>query len=77
VIVVKYEAYFKEFCKDRGYIGKYEYNSKLKRYDVIISKGSENGGAFLSELEYKELTEEQLQGILEMLHEGFQQEFNR
>ena len=44
---VKYEAYFKEF--DYEYIGKYEYNSTLKQYDIIISKGADNGGAFLDE----------------------------
>lgn len=68
---VKYEAYIKEFCKDYDYIGKYEYNSILKQYDIIISKGADNGGAFLDEAEYKELTQEQLQGTLEMLHKGF------
>lgn len=74
---MKYEAYFRKFCERNGYAGKYEYNSTLEQYEIIISKGNDNGGVFLTEQEYQELTEKQLQGILEMLHKGFKAKFNK
>ncbi|MDU6263749.1 MAG: hypothetical protein E6600_04535 [Anaerocolumna aminovalerica] len=74
---MKYESYFREFCKKHGYAGKYKYNAETKHYDIIISKGTDNAGAFLDEAEYEALTIDELQGTLEMLHEGFKVKFNR
>ncbi len=74
---MKYEAYFKEFCKKHGYLGKYKYNAETKEYDIIISKGSDNAGAFLAEEEYKDMSENKLNEILIYLHSGFKEQFNK
>ena len=74
---MKYEAYFRRFCKIHGYIGEYKHNSETDEYDVIISKGGDNAGAFLEKSEYEDLTQGKLRGILKVLHKGFQEEFNK
>ncbi len=74
---MKYEAYFKEFCKKHGYAGKYRYNAETKHYDIIISKGTDNAGAFLTEEEYQEMDDNKLTGILIFLHRGFKEQFNK
>jgi hypothetical protein len=74
---VKYESYFREFCKKHGYAGKYKYNAETKHYDIIISKGTDNAGAFLDEEEYQTLTMEEFQGTLELLYKGFKTKFNK
>lgn len=74
---MKYKSYFREFCKKHGYAGEYSYNAITKEYDVIISKDADNAGAFLTEEEYKNLTLEELQGALELLHKGFKAKFNK
>ncbi|MBU5331699.1 hypothetical protein KQI61_05780 [Anaerocolumna aminovalerica] len=57
---MKHEKCFTEFCKSHGYMGKYSFNSELNQYDIVIYKGNYNGGAFLSEQEYKVLTQAKL-----------------
>jgi len=74
---LKYESYFKEFCKKHGYTGEYKYNAGTKEYDIILTKEEEHAGAFLTEEEYKSLTIEEFQGTLEILHKGFRVKFNK
>jgi len=74
---LKYESFFREFCNKHGYTGEYKYNAETNEYDVVISKGSDNAGAFLVEEEYQALTMEESQGTLEILHKGFQAKFNK
>lgn len=65
----------KEFCDKLGYTGDIKFNQKSGKYRIVISKDGHNGGAFLSKEEYKELDEEKLIEILELLHTGFKQNF--
>lgn len=74
---MKYEAYFKEFCKVHDYTGEYKHNDKTREYDIILTKEEEHAGAFLTEEEYKTLTMEEFKGALEMLHKGFKAKFNK
>ena len=74
---MKYEEIFKEFCRIHGYIGKYQCDAETKEYEIIISKGTDNAGAFLTEEEYQEMDDNKLTGILIFLHRGFKEQFNK
>lgn len=77
MINIKHEIIFKKYCQIHGYAGNYTYNEILKQYDIVISKGDNNAGAFLSEKEYQEMSEKQFNDILKMLHTGFKAKFNK
>lgn len=77
MIDLGFEDCFNEFCKNNGYTGRYRWNHINNQFEIIISKGDDNAGAFLTEQEYEELTEKKLQDILDMLHKGFQTKFNK
>ncbi|MDF2543468.1 MAG: hypothetical protein K0S47_3186 [Herbinix sp.] len=78
---LKHEIIFNEFCKLHGYDGNYTYNPSQNEYEIVITKSDDktnnNAGASLAMEEYQELTEEQFESILTMLHTGFQAKFNK
>lgn len=62
------------FCNKHGYTYQCGYNKKGE-YEIIISQGEDNAGAFLSKEEIQGLTVEGLQSLLEVLHCGFKERF--
>nr|WP_308742087.1 hypothetical protein [uncultured Anaerocolumna sp.] len=65
------------FCKKHGYTGHLGYNSSTLEYEIILSKGDNNAGAFLSEEELQSMNNQQFHDLLELLHKGFQAKFNQ
>jgi len=72
---MKFHDYFKHFCETNGYIGKIDYNMESKEYSIVISKGNNNGGAFLTKQEISSLSNEGIMNLLELLDNGFKVQF--
>lgn len=72
---MKFGTIFKEFCDINGYTGQYLYNESVDEYQVVITKGDNHAGAYLSPQEYGEVSEEGIQKLLELLDKGFKQKF--
>ncbi len=72
---MKYELIFNEFCDSQGYTGNYFYNELSDEFHLVISRGDNNAGAFLKQIEYDEMNEEDLKNLLELLDKGFKQKF--
>lgn len=62
------------FCEQYGYTYHCGFNKK-KEYEIIISKGEHNAGAFLTQEELDNLTERKLRDLLKLLHQGFKERF--
>jgi hypothetical protein len=62
------------FCMENGYTGKMTH---AEPYEIVISKGKDNAGAFLTEEEFQELDEEKLTEILIFLDREFREKFNK
>ncbi|MGB8454498.1 MAG: hypothetical protein WCD89_19485 [Anaerocolumna sp.] len=75
--MLKFTDYLNEFCNKYGYIGKMDFDNKTKEYNIIISKGDDNAGIFLSKEELKACSNKQLEDLLDMLHIGFKAKFNK
>jgi hypothetical protein len=74
---VKFNTLFQDFCNKHKYIGKIDFDKNTKEYSIIISKQTENAGAFLSKQELTEMTNEQIETLLDFLHKGFVLKFNK
>lgn len=74
---MKFTNYLNKFCNKHGYIGKLDFNNTTKEYNIIISKGDDNAGIFLSKEELKAYSNKQLEDLLDMLHIGFKAKFNK
>lgn len=74
---MSFNDYFNEFCKKHGYIGSMGYDKDKQEYNLVISKDTENAGAFFSKEELKELGDKQIQDLLNILHIGFKEKFNK
>lgn len=68
---------FQEFCKDNSYIGKSIYNLETKEYEVVITKNEDNAGLFLTPDELQNITLNEFQSLLDFLHKGFQERFEK
>lgn len=60
-----------EFCNKYNYIGSMGYDKHTNEYKIVISKGNNNAGAFLTKDEMNMLNNNQLIDILDILHKGF------
>lgn len=74
---MKFNEYFNEFCLEHGYTGKFGLNESSNEYEIVISKGDDNAGAFLSKEELKRLNNQEIKNILELLHKGFVLKFHK
>ena len=72
---MKYESMFYDFCDAYGYTGTYIYNKITSEYQIVLSRGKDNAGVFLNPGEYKDLKEDKLKDLLEMLDQGFSHKF--
>ena len=72
-----FKDYFNELCKKHGYIGSMGYDKNTDEYHIVISKGDDNAGAFMTKEELKEMNNIQIQNLLEMLHTGFVHKFKK
>lgn len=64
-----------EFCNRYKYVGSMGYDKETDEYRIIISKGDDNAGAFLTKDEMDTLNNDRLKEILNMLHMGFENNF--
>ena len=74
---MKFNTLFQDFCNEHKYIGKIDFDKTTKEYSIIISKDTENAGAFLSREELADMTNEQIESLLNFLHKGFVLKFNK
>lgn len=72
---MKHENIFNDFCNANGYAGTYVYNEITDEYHVVLSRGKDNAGAFLTPQEYKDMDESNMLDIIKMLDRGFKQKF--
>ena len=72
---MKHENIFNDFCNANNYTGTYIYNEITDEYQVVLSQGDDNAGAFLTPMEYRDLDESKMLELIEMLDEGFKQKF--
>lgn len=74
---MKFKKYFDEFCSEHNYIGKLGYNKNTCEYEIIISKGDKNAGAFMTKVELTEMKNSDIRRLLNFLHSGFEVRFNQ
>lgn len=74
---MKFKKYFDGFCSNYGYTGSVGYNNDTKEYHIIISKGDNNAGAFMTKTELTEIEKYDIKGLLNFLHRGFVLKFNQ
>ena len=74
---MSFEIYFKEFCDKYGYSGKFCFDKQSKEYQIIISKGDDNGGLFMSKEELLSMDNDQIINWLQFLHNEFLNRFHK
>ncbi|WMJ87804.1 hypothetical protein [Anaerocolumna sp. MB42-C2] len=73
---MSFNEYFNRFCLEHGYIGKLGLHETSKEYEIIISKGNDNAGAYLTKEELKSMSNQEIRNLLALLHRGFESKFN-
>ena len=48
---MKFRKYFESFCEQHGYNGDIGYSKDTEDYHIIISRGNDNAGAFMTRKE--------------------------
>lgn len=74
---MKFKKYFNGFCGNYGYTGSMGYNDDTEEYHIIISKGDNNAGAFMTKTELTEMKNYDIEALLNFLHSGFILKFNK
>jgi mRNA deadenylase 3'-5' endonuclease subunit Ccr4 len=74
---MSFNEYFHDFCSEHGYTGKFILSKTSEEYEIIISKGDDNAGVFLSRDELKRLNNHEIKSLLEFLHKGFVLKFSK
>lgn len=74
---MRIEDILKTFCDKYGYTWHFVYNNNTHEYQIILSKGEDNAGAFLNKEELESMSEKELQDLLELLHRGFKVKFKK
>lgn len=68
---MKLRKYFDEFCDKHGYTGDVGYNKENHEYHIIISKDDNNAGAFMTKQELESMNNNEIEALLNILHDGF------